>query len=222
MSDWAWLKESKDSKVLFVKGARHIRRDKDYRIHEGSRCKTPRASSSSGQGHMAARVASLASDLGNQELDWVWEKEEEIEGSTWGCSPARKTRRGGRNPRLAAPAVVLGATGPHGDGGASVLPGRRARATDVQLSLAKLLVAAASSGGTPRRQIEDGVAERWRWVLHDPFAPEGFVSQLTEGLIYINSRDSVVFCMARRDSYILTLGFLGKLSFQTASPFLDP
>jgi hypothetical protein len=35
-------------------------------------------------------------------------------------------------------------------------------------------------------------------------------------------RGSLVFCPARRDSYILILGVLGKLSFQTASPFLAP
>jgi hypothetical protein len=69
MLGWASLKESKDSRVLFVKDARHIGRDKDYRIHQGSRCKTPRASSSSRLGHMVARVASLAGDLGAQELD---------------------------------------------------------------------------------------------------------------------------------------------------------
>jgi hypothetical protein len=39
-----------------MKSTRHIRKHKDYRILQGSRCKTPRASSSSEQGHMAARV----------------------------------------------------------------------------------------------------------------------------------------------------------------------
>jgi hypothetical protein len=34
------------------------------------------------------------------------------------------------------------------------------------------------------------------------------------------SRGSVVFCLAQRDSYILTLGFPGKPSFRTASQFL--
>jgi hypothetical protein len=33
---------------------------------------------------------------------------------------------------------------------------------------------------------------------------------------------SLVICPAQRDSYILTLGFPGKLSFQTASYFLAP
>jgi hypothetical protein len=32
----------------------------------------------------------------------------------------------------------------------------------------------------------------------------------------------LVFCPAQRDSYILTLGFLGKLSFRTASHYLAP
>jgi hypothetical protein len=33
----------------------------------------------------------------------------------------------------------------------------------------------------------------------------------------LGARGSVVFCLARRDSYILTLGFPDKLSFRTAS-----
>jgi hypothetical protein len=36
---------------------------------------------------------------------------------------------------------------------------------------------------------------------------------------YLSARGSVVICLARRDSYILTLGFLGKPSFWTASHF---
>jgi hypothetical protein len=38
----------------------------------------------------------------------------------------------------------------------------------------------------------------------------------------LSARGSVVFCLAWRDSYILTLGFPGKLSFWTASHFLAP
>jgi hypothetical protein len=40
--------------------------------------------------------------------------------------------------------------------------------------------------------------------------------------LYLNlsATGSVVFCLARRDSYILTLGFPGKPSFRTASHFL--
>jgi hypothetical protein len=36
----------------------------------------------------------------------------------------------------------------------------------------------------------------------------------------LSARGSVVFCLAWRDSYILTLGFLGKPSIRTASHFL--
>jgi hypothetical protein len=36
----------------------------------------------------------------------------------------------------------------------------------------------------------------------------------------LSARGSLVFCPAKRDSYILTLGFLGKPSFWTASHFL--
>jgi hypothetical protein len=35
----------------------------------------------------------------------------------------------------------------------------------------------------------------------------------------LSARGSLVFCPAQRDSYILTLGFLGKQSFRTASHF---
>jgi hypothetical protein len=38
----------------------------------------------------------------------------------------------------------------------------------------------------------------------------------------LSARGSVVFCRARRDSYILALGLPGKLSFWTASHFLAP
>jgi hypothetical protein len=38
----------------------------------------------------------------------------------------------------------------------------------------------------------------------------------------LSARGSVVFCLTRRDSYILALGFPGKLSLQTASHFLAP
>jgi hypothetical protein len=38
----------------------------------------------------------------------------------------------------------------------------------------------------------------------------------------LSARGSVVFCLARRDSYILTLGFPGKPSFWTTSHFLAP
>jgi hypothetical protein len=38
----------------------------------------------------------------------------------------------------------------------------------------------------------------------------------------LSARGSLVFCPAQRDSYILTLGFLGKPSFRTASNFLAP
>jgi hypothetical protein len=38
----------------------------------------------------------------------------------------------------------------------------------------------------------------------------------------LSARDSLVFCPAQRDSYILTLGFLDKPSFWTASHFLAP
>jgi hypothetical protein len=38
----------------------------------------------------------------------------------------------------------------------------------------------------------------------------------------LSDRGSMVFCLALRDSYILTLGFPGKLTFQTASHFLAP
>jgi hypothetical protein len=38
----------------------------------------------------------------------------------------------------------------------------------------------------------------------------------------LTARGSLVFCLARRDSYILNLGFLGKPSFWTASHFLAP
>jgi hypothetical protein len=36
----------------------------------------------------------------------------------------------------------------------------------------------------------------------------------------LSATGSVVFCLARRDSYILALGFPGKLSLRTASHFL--
>jgi hypothetical protein len=39
---------------------------------------------------------------------------------------------------------------------------------------------------------------------------------------YLSARGSVVLCLARRDSYILTLGFPGKPSFWAASHFLAP
>jgi hypothetical protein len=35
----------------------------------------------------------------------------------------------------------------------------------------------------------------------------------------LSAKGSVVFCMPRRDSYILTFGFPDKLSFRIASPF---
>jgi hypothetical protein len=38
----------------------------------------------------------------------------------------------------------------------------------------------------------------------------------------ISTRGSLVFCSDRRDSYILNVGFLGKLSSPTASHFLAP
>jgi hypothetical protein len=38
----------------------------------------------------------------------------------------------------------------------------------------------------------------------------------------LNARGSLVICPTQRDSYILTLGFLGKLSFPSASYFLAP
>jgi hypothetical protein len=38
----------------------------------------------------------------------------------------------------------------------------------------------------------------------------------------LSVRGSVVFCLDRRDSYILTLGFPGKPSFRTGSHFLAP
>jgi hypothetical protein len=38
----------------------------------------------------------------------------------------------------------------------------------------------------------------------------------------LSARGSMVFCLARRDSYILSLGFLGKPSFRTTSHFLAP
>jgi hypothetical protein len=38
----------------------------------------------------------------------------------------------------------------------------------------------------------------------------------------LSARGSLVICPAQRDSYILTLGFLGKPSFRTASHFLAP
>jgi hypothetical protein len=38
----------------------------------------------------------------------------------------------------------------------------------------------------------------------------------------LSARDSLVFCPTQRDSYILTLGFLGKPSFQNASHLLAP
>jgi hypothetical protein len=38
----------------------------------------------------------------------------------------------------------------------------------------------------------------------------------------LSGRGTVVFCLAWRDSYILTLGFPGKPSFRTASHFLSP
>jgi hypothetical protein len=38
----------------------------------------------------------------------------------------------------------------------------------------------------------------------------------------LTARGSVVFCLARRDSYILTLGFPDKPSFRTASYILAP
>jgi hypothetical protein len=42
--------------------------------------------------------------------------------------------------------------------------------------------------------------------------------------LYLNlcARGSLVICPTQRDSYILALGFLGKLSFRTASYFLSP
>jgi hypothetical protein len=38
----------------------------------------------------------------------------------------------------------------------------------------------------------------------------------------LSARGSLVICPTQRDSYILTLGFLGKPSFRTASHFLAP
>jgi hypothetical protein len=38
----------------------------------------------------------------------------------------------------------------------------------------------------------------------------------------LSVRGSVVFCLAGRDSYILTIGFPGKPSFRTTSHFLAP
>jgi hypothetical protein len=38
----------------------------------------------------------------------------------------------------------------------------------------------------------------------------------------LSARGSVVICLTRRDSYILTLGFPGKPSIQTTSHFLAP
>jgi hypothetical protein len=38
----------------------------------------------------------------------------------------------------------------------------------------------------------------------------------------LSARGSVVFCLARRGSYILALGFPGKPSIQTAAHFLAP
>jgi hypothetical protein len=38
----------------------------------------------------------------------------------------------------------------------------------------------------------------------------------------LSVRGSLVICPAQRGSYILTLGFLGKLSFRAASHFLAP
>jgi hypothetical protein len=38
----------------------------------------------------------------------------------------------------------------------------------------------------------------------------------------LSARGSLVFCLTQRDSYILTLGFLGNPSFHTASHFLAP
>jgi hypothetical protein len=38
----------------------------------------------------------------------------------------------------------------------------------------------------------------------------------------LSARGSLVICPAQRDSYILSLGFLGKRSFRTASHFLAP
>jgi hypothetical protein len=38
----------------------------------------------------------------------------------------------------------------------------------------------------------------------------------------LSARGSLVFCPTRMDSYILTIGFLGKPSFRTASHFLAP
>jgi hypothetical protein len=46
---------------------------------------------------------------------------------------------------------------------------------------------------------------------------------LLRGLYHnLSVRGSLVFCQAQRDSYILTLGFLGKPSFRIASHFLTP
>jgi hypothetical protein len=68
--------------------------------------------------------------------------------------------------------------------------------------------------------------ERMRSVVRALTCDEGecYMTYLPLRGLYHNSsaRDSVVFCLSWRDSYILTLGFPGKPSFWTASHFLAP
>jgi hypothetical protein len=63
MSGWPWLQESNRFGGFYARSTGHIRNDKDYWILHGSICNTPRASSSFGQEHTAARVASLTGAL---------------------------------------------------------------------------------------------------------------------------------------------------------------
>jgi hypothetical protein len=84
---------------------------------------------------------------------------EEIEGSTWGCSPTAGVWRGGRNPAGPGAQGVrwLGFKG----GGAPAFPWRWEAAEGVQLDVLELLVMAACSGRAPSQRI-GGRVRRWR------------------------------------------------------------
>jgi hypothetical protein len=68
------------------------------------------------------------------------------------CSPRTEMKEIGRIPKGAAPAVVLGATGPHGDGGTPVVNPRWEAALRLRLVVLELLAALFSSGCEPRRR----------------------------------------------------------------------
>jgi hypothetical protein len=73
-------------------------------------------------------------------------------------------------------------------------------------------IAGLASGGCGLRLWRGRAMKR---VLPDLFAPGDLYHNLS-------ARGSLVFCLAQRDSYILTLGFVGNRFFRTTSHFLAP